>query len=388
MSELNNCAPRRPQSRFLLNPPYFRIEVDMSFLNRFMRVSLAALTAIALLAWTPAAQALPQGNAIKDPKALLRYSLPIENPTVRNIQGSIEDIAYQLRAVRRWGQAMGDIKKADSSLLNQKDKLLASVPEAKLARAETLISEIQAGTATLKTLAEVENKDGVLDERLRVLDLVGELEELMVPGFPYEVPAEYSGMAQLKGRATVEFKTTQGDLTAVLDGYSAPVTAGNFADLVQRGFYNKMPIDHTEDFYVVQTGNPKGAEEGFIDPKTKQYRSVPLEILAKGDKVPTYGITFEDAGRPLDQPVLPFSSYGAMAMARPNEEPNGGSSQFFFFLFEPELTPAGINLLDGRYSIFGYVTAGNELLGKLSTSDQIISAKIVSGAENLVKPKG
>jgi peptidylprolyl isomerase len=360
----------------------------MSFLNRFVRVSLAALVAMVLLGgMATSAIALPQGNAIKDPKALLRYALPIDNPTIRGIQGSIEDIAYQLRAVRRWGPALGDIKKADLALLNKKDKILASVPEAQLAKAETLISEIQAGTTTLKTLAEVENKDGVLDERLHVLDLVGELEELMVQGFPYEVPAEYSGLAQLKGRATVEFKTTQGDLTAVLDGYSAPVTAGNFADLVQRGFYNKMPIDHTEDFYVVQTGNPVGPEEGFIDPKTKQYRSVPLEILAKGDKVPTYGITFEDAGRPLDQPVLPFSSYGAMALARPNEEPNGGSSQFFFFLFEPELTPAGINLLDGRYSIFGYVTKGNELLGKFTTADQIISAKIISGAENLVKPK-
>ncbi len=360
----------------------------MSFLNRFMRVGFAALAAIVLLAWTPSADALPQGNAIKDPKALLRYALPIDNPTVRGLQGSIEDIAYQLRAVRRWGQAMGDVKKADVTLLSKKDKILASVPEAKLPQAETLISEIQAGTTNLKTLVESENKDAVLDERLRVLDLVGDLEALMVTDFPYAIPAEYRNLPQLKGRATVEFKTTQGDLTAVLDGYSAPVTAGNFADLVQRGFYDKMPIDHTEDFYVVQTGNPPGPEEGFIDPKTKQYRAVPLEILAKGDKVPTYGITFEDAGRPLDQPVLPFSSYGAMALARPNEEPNGGSSQFFFFLFEPELTPAGINLLDGRYSIFGYVTAGNELLGKFSTSDQIISAKIVSGAENLVTPKG
>jgi peptidylprolyl isomerase len=76
-----------------------------------------------------------------------------------------------------------------------------------------------------------------------------------------------------------------------------------------------------------------------------------------------------------------------MAMARPNDDPNGGSSQFFFFLFEPELTPAGINLLDGRYAIFGYVTEGNELLGKLTTEDKIISAKVVSGLENLQKPK-
>jgi peptidylprolyl isomerase len=370
-----------------LDQQFFGIEVDMSFLNRFVRVGLAALVAITLLGWTGTADALPQGNAIKDPKALLRNALPIDNPTVRSIQGSIEDIAYQLRAVRRWGQAMGDVKQADINLLNKKDKILASIPEARLPQAETLISEIQAGVTNLKTLVEAEQKEPVLEERLRVLDLVGDLETLMVQDFPYEVPAEYSNLPQLKGRATVEFKTTQGDLTAVLDGYSAPVTAGNFADLVQRGFYNKMPIDHTEDFYVVQTGNPVGPEEGFIDPKTKTYRAVPLEILAKGDKVPTYGITFEDAGRPLDQPVLPFSSYGAMALARPNEEPNGGSSQFFFFLFEPELTPAGINLLDGRYSIFGYVTQGNELLGKFTTADQIISAKIVSGAENLVKPK-
>lgn len=360
----------------------------MSFLNRFMRMGLVALLAIGLwagtgIAGTPAAQALPQGNAIKDPKALLRYSLPIDNPTIRKVQGAIEDISYQLRAVRRWGPVVADIKKADTLLLTQSAKILASVPEAEQAKATSLIEAIEAGTTNLKALAEAEKKEDILDERLRVLDIVGELEAMMVQGFPYEVPAEYSNLPQLKGRATVEFETTQGKLTAVLDGYSAPVTAGNFADLVKRGFYNKMPIDRAEDFYVVQTGNPKGPEEGFIDPKTKKYRAVPLEILAQGAKEPTYGITFEDLGRPLDQPVLPFSSYGAMAMARPNDEPNGGSSQFFFFLFEPELTPAGVNLLDGRYAIFGYVTEGNELLGKLSTSDQIISAKIVSGAENL-----
>ncbi|MBE9032295.1 peptidylprolyl isomerase [filamentous cyanobacterium LEGE 11480] len=359
----------------------------MSFLNRFMRAGCAALVAVALLAWTPSAQALPQGNAIKDPKALLRNSLPIDNPTIRKIQDSIEDISYQLRAVRRWGPVVTDVKKADVMLLNKKDKILASVAETQLPQAETLISEIQAGTTNLRTLAEAENKDGVLDERLRVLDLIGDLEALMVPGFPFEVPEEYSNLPQLKGRATVLFKTTKGDLTAVLDGYSAPVSAGNFADLVERGFYNKMKIDRAEEFYVVQTGNPDGPEEGFIDPKTKKYRAVPLEILAEGDTVPTYGTTFEDIGRPLDQPVLPFSSYGAMAMARPGDEPDGGSSQFFFFLFEPELTPAGINLLDGRYAIFGYVTEGNQLLGKLTTDDQIISAKVVSGLENLVKPK-
>jgi peptidylprolyl isomerase len=63
--------------------------------------------------------------------------------------------------------------------------------------------------------------------------------------------------------------------------------------------------------------------------------------------------------------VLPFSAFGTLGMARPNEDANGGSSQFFFFLFEPELTPAGLNLLDGRYSVFGYVVDHKELLEQL-----------------------
>ncbi len=49
---------------------------------------------------------------------------------------------------------------------------------------------------------------------------------------------------------------------------------------------------------------------------------------------------------------MPFSAYGTVAMARPEAENDGGSSQFFFFLFQPELTPAGLNLLDGRYTVF------------------------------------
>ena len=74
-------------------------------------------------------------------------------------------------------------------------------------------------------------------------------------------------------------------------------------------------------------------------------------------------------------------------MARPESDPDGGSSQFFFFLFEPELTPAGLNLLDGRYSVFGYVTEGKEVLRNLTQGDAIASAKVIQGLENLVQPK-
>lgn len=363
------------------------------FLNRWRKNSLIALLLITLcwslsiVVWTPASiAALPAGNAITDGKALLRYALPIDNPSVRKLQASVEDIATQLRANRRWGAISSDLGTANR-MVNDPAKILASVPQERQSQAEDLIDQIKAGINDLRQATDAKDKEKIWMRRAQVLDLVGDLEQLMVKDFPYEVPAEYSNLPQLKGRATVEMTTNKGNITLVVDGYSAPVTAGNFVDLVQRGFYNGLEFIRAENSYVLQTGDPAGPEQGFIDPATGKYRAVPLEILAKGDPSPTYGITLEQAGRYRDEPVLPFSAYGAVAMARPEFEANGGSSQFFFFLFEPELTPAGRNLLDGRYTVFGYLTEGKEVLEKLKEGDKIESAKVIQGTENLVQPQ-
>lgn len=338
--------------------------------------------------WTPSSSAaLPAGNAITDSQALLRYALPIDNQTVREVQESLEDIATQLRANRRWGAISKDLSKASRIVNSRTAQILESVPEERKPQAEALITDLQAGIADLRQVVDDKDKDKIWLRRAKLLNLVSQLEESMVQEFPFEVPVEYSNLPQLKGRATVEMKTNKGTLTIVVDGYSAPVTAGNFVDLVQRGFYDGLEFIRAEESYVLQTGDPSGPEQGFIDPATGKYRAIPLEILAKGDPAPTYGITLEQAGRYRDQPVLPFSAYGTLAMARPESDPNGGSSQFFFLLFEPELTPAGRNLLDGRYSVFGYLTEGKEVLEQLKEGDLIESAKVIQGAENLVQPQ-
>ena len=71
--------------------------------------------------------------------------------------------------------------------------------------------------------------------------------------------------APAQGRATVDMQiklkearmegVAGGQLKIVVDGYNAPVTGGNFVDLVQRGFYNNMEIQRADGF-VVQTGDP------------------------------------------------------------------------------------------------------------------------------------
>ncbi|WP_263971608.1 peptidylprolyl isomerase [Leptolyngbya ohadii] len=336
--------------------------------------------------WNSVALALPPGNAITDGKALLRYALPIDNKPVRDLQVSLEGMSEALRGRRKVSAINRNLDTADRILNQKAGNLLASVPDQNKAEAEAAIDRLKAGVTEIRSAVEKQDKEAIWTGRAQLLDQVGQLEELMVAGFPFEVPEEYSSLPQLKGRATVEVQTTKGDMTLVVDGYNAPVTAGNFVDLVQRGFYDGLEFVRAEDFYVAQIGDPPGKEEGFVDPKTGKYRAVPLEIMVQGDKQPTYGVTLEEAGRYLDQPVLPFSAYGTLGMARPGEDNNGGSSQFFFFLFEPELTPAGLNLLDGRYAVFGYVTENKDVLDKIRAGDKIVSAKVVKGAENLVEP--
>lgn len=47
------------------------------------------------------------------------------------------------------------------------------------------------------------------------------------------------------------------------------------------------------DGFVVQTGDPEGPAEGFIDPSTEKTRTIPLEIMVDGEKSPFYGATLE-----------------------------------------------------------------------------------------------
>jgi cyclophilin family peptidyl-prolyl cis-trans isomerase len=76
-----------------------------------------------------------------------------------------------------------------------------------------------------------------------------------------------------------------------------------------------------------------------------------------------------------------------MGWAREEYDVNSGSSQFFWLLFDSDLTPAGKNVLDGRYPCFGYVVEGADFLSDTEEGDIITSVKVTKGAENLVSPK-
>lgn len=381
--------------RSLSRLPALRPAVLPAVLQRLRR-SLAIACGLSLLclglmglgltvAPAPAWANLPPGNAITEGRALLRYALPLDSPEMRKVQKEIEDISEELRA-KRWRSMRKLVQKAAKELNLRDKEIYGATPPETRAEVETMVADLRQQLAQLANAIESKDKEQTWIERRQSLDLISALEEKMVGGFPFEIPEEYADLPRLKGRATVALETTQGTVTLVVDGYNAPLTAGNFVDLVQRGFYDGLPFTRADESYVLQAGDPAGPADGFVDPQTQENRFIPLEIRVDGDDEPIYGEMLENLGIFNALPTLPFSAYGTVGMARPNEDVNQASSQFFFFLFEPEMTPAGLNLIDGRYAAFGYTIEGKEVLRELIQTDKIVKARVIEGLENLEQP--
>jgi len=195
-----------------------------------------------------------------------------------------------------------------------------------------------------------------------------------------------NNLPRLEGKATVEMKVKGSPILIEVDGTDAPITAGNFVDLVKRGVYDGVTFHRVigpqsnppQDPFVVQGGDPQSKDPkvplqllgtgSFVDPKTGSPRYIPLEIKPKGAKEPVYGKTI------TEPPQLPHK-LGVIAMAR-SQVPNSASSQFYFAL-------ADLPFLDGQYAVFGKVIKGMEVVNKIKQGDRIESAKVIQGAENL-----
>ncbi len=196
-----------------------------------------------------------------------------------------------------------------------------------------------------------------------------------------------TGLAQLQGTATVEFVVNGESVVVEVDGTQAPITAGNFVDLVERGVYDGTVFHRVvrePQPFVVQGGDPQSTDPsvpvqqlgtgGFIDPDTQEKRFIPLEITPAGAEQPIYSQTFESAGQTV-KPALQHT-HGAVAMAR-SQFPDSASAQFYFAL-------ADLPFLDGSYAVFGYVTEGLDVVDAIQQGDVIESAAVIEGLDNLV----
>jgi cyclophilin family peptidyl-prolyl cis-trans isomerase/protein-disulfide isomerase len=131
-------------------------------------------------------------------------------------------------------------------------------------------------------------------------------------------------------RATLQ--TEKGEIVIELFDDQAPVTVNSFVFLARRGWYDEVTFHRVIPGFVAQAGDPTGT--GFGGP----------------------GYTIVDE---ID-PARTFDGAGWVAMA--NAGPNTGGSQFFITLdAQPNL--------DGRFTIFGRVTAGLDVVQALAARD-------------------
>lgn len=182
-----------------------------------------------------------------------------------------------------------------------------------------------------------------------------ELRALQLPTktLPYVIPEEYKSLPKLAGRAKVEiildsnegFSEDNGkkhkteSFIVELDGYHHPLTAGNFIDLVNQKHYDGIKIDNVQEL-IVQFGK---------ESKKPAIRTIPLEIFYRSDVEPTYGITSDDDNRATEAQATPFQAYGALGMARGNENTDSAENEVFILKWRQALMPPGRNTLDGFY---------------------------------------
>lgn len=205
-----------------------------------------------------------------------------------------------------------------------------------------------------------------------------------VPGA--ESTAPLAKLPQLQGTATVVLKVKGQTISIAVYGDDAPITAGNFVDLVDKGVYDGTAFHRVvrePSPFVVQGGDPQSKDQNvpiqrlgtgsYIDPGTKQPRYIPLEILPEGAEQAVYGKTFKSAR--ISQPPKLKHTRGAVAMAR-SQLADSASAQFYFAL-------ADVGFLDGDYAVFGNVTEGMDVVDQIQQGDRIESAKVTAGIENL-----
>ncbi len=177
----------------------------------------------------------------------------------------------------------------------------------------------------------------------------------------------------IESNKIVYFKTTKGDFAVNLFGKDNPVTVSNFLENVDNNIYVNQKfykiIDYPQISFIHGGVNPEN--ELYIERKQtpkKTITLIPLEIKFKEEIKPRYKYQIKNPNE-TENLVYTFES-GSIAMVKSGK--NMSSSTEFFFVTNK------IPELDGRYSIFGKIIKGLDVLKKINKEDYIKSVLITN----------
>jgi cyclophilin family peptidyl-prolyl cis-trans isomerase/HEAT repeat protein len=216
-----------------------------------------------------------------------------------------------------------------------------------VARAAALAAVAAYGVTAARPVLEEGLTDPDWAVRVRAAQLLKAADPLadvtrMRPAPVRRNPADYAatGLVTPPYSTQVYVDTTRGTVQLELFVLDAPLTTINFVELARRGFFDGNPIHRVVPNFVVQDGDPRGDGEGG----------------------PGYTIRDEINMRPYLR--------GSVGMAL--DWADTGGSQFF-------ITHGPQPHLDGRYTVFGRVTAGLEVVDALQRWDVITKVRVWDG---------
>ena len=149
---------------------------------------------------------------------------------------------------------------------------------------------------------------------------------------------DWSYIESLSSKSNINLKTNKGEIKIELLPEAAPFTVMNFLKLVQKNYYDSTIFHRVVSNFVIQGGDPTGTGYGG----------------------PGYSIRSEFS--PLSYET------GMVGMASSGKDTEG--SQFF-------ITHSATPHLDGKYTIFGKVTEGMDVVDKIMIGDYIEDIKIL-----------
>ena len=177
----------------------------------------------------------------------------------------------------------------------------------------------------------------------------------------------------IQNNKVVYFKTTKGDFEVKLFGKDNPVTVSNFIENIEDNIYVNQKFYKIINFAQIRFiyGGVKPENKLYIEPKQDFYKaspSIPLEIKFKEEIKPRYNYQIKNPNE-IRNLVNTFES-GSIAMVKSGK--NMSSSTEFFFV------TSNIPELDGRYSIFGKIIKGLDVLKKINKDDYIKAVQIIN----------
>jgi len=175
----------------------------------------------------------------------------------------------------------------------------------------------------------------------------------------------------IQSNKVVNFKTSKGNFEVKLFGKHTPVTVSNFLENIDNNIYVNQKfykiINYTQIKFIHGGVNPEN--KLYIERKqnlNKTSPSIPLEIKFKEEIKPRYNYQIKNPDE--TENLVNIFERGSIAMLKTGK--NYSSSTEFFFV------TSNIPELDGRYSIFGKIIKGYDVLEKINKEDFIKEVKI------------